>query len=525
EVYALLPRPQERPKREISFVDLATCKAHVSAFCRAVISTVVPDEFWGSTEVKIHNKAVLLRHVDHFVCLRRFESLTLHEVMQDLKITGIPWLRPPGITVTAKTSLPDVSKRREIFAELIYYIFDSLLIPLIRSNFHVTESNIHRNRLFYFRHDVWRTLSEPSLTTLKLSMYEEMQTNQVVKILAARPLGFSQIRLLPKITGSTQPGKLGSSLFSVGDMFPRLREFRKSLQQRGLLGQPLYFAKVDVKSCFDTIPQNSLVALVEELLSVNEYSIIRHAEIKRLHSQQQDQPDKFTTRFVADGQAAGDPEQLIYTDACQVRRNTIFVDLGAPQIQHKRKVLHLLKEHVERNIVKIGKRYYRQKEGIPQGSVLSSLLCSFFYAKLERECLDFVQTEDCLLLRLVDDFLLISVRREHAEDFLQVMHNGVPAYGLAVKAEKSLANFHVEINGRRIESSQGAMQFPYCGNAIHTVSLDISKDRERKQHGSKSSAFSEGTGSEALMRQETSDSLTVDFSKMPGRTFRRKTLS
>ncbi|TKA76901.1 hypothetical protein B0A49_02736 [Cryomyces minteri] len=171
-----------------------------------------------------------------------------------------------------------------------------------------------------------------------------------------------------------------------------------------------------------------------------------------------------------------------------------------------KKVLHLLKEHVERNIVKIGKRYYRQKEGIPQGSVLSSLLCNFFYAKLERECLDFVQTEDCLLLRLVDDFLLISVRREHAEDFLQVMHNGVPAYGLAVKAEKSLANFHVEINGRRIESTQGAMQFPYCGNAIHTVSLDISKDRERKQHG------------------KTSDFLTVDFSKMPGRTFRRKTL-
>ncbi|KAK5006261.1 Telomerase reverse transcriptase, partial [Cryomyces antarcticus] len=324
-------------------------------------------------------------------------------------------------------------------------------------------------------------------------MYEEMKTNQVVKILAARPLGFSQIRLLPKVFGngrivlgrsinsvmtpvfnvlnyekSTQPGKLGSSLFSVGDMFPRLREFRNSLQQRGLLGQPLYFAKVDVKSCFDTIPQNSLVALVEELLSVNEYSVVRHAEIKRLPSHQQDQPDKFTTRFVADGQAAGSPEQPIYTDARQVRRNTIFVDLGVPQIQHKRKVLHLLKEHVERNIVKIGKKYYRQKEGIPQGSVLSSLLCNFFYAKLERECLDFVQTEDCLLLRLVDDFLLISVRREHAEDFLQVMHNGVPAYGLAVKAEKSLANFDVEINGRRIESTKGAMQFPYCGNTIHT---------------------------------------------------------
>lgn len=95
----------------------------------------------------------------------------------------------------------DLRKRWEIFNEFLYYVFDSLLIPLLRANFHVTESNVHRNRIFYFRHDVWRSLAEPALSSLKLSMFEEIKLEKAVKILNARQLGFSQVRLLPKENG------------------------------------------------------------------------------------------------------------------------------------------------------------------------------------------------------------------------------------------------------------------------------------------------------------------------------------
>ena len=101
----------------------------------------------------------------------------------------------------AKMAKTDFAKRQEIFLEFIYYIFDSFIIPLIRSNFHVTESNAHKNRLFYFRHDVWRMLSEPSLTNLKVSIFEEMPMEFASKVLSSRPIGFSKVRLLPKTTG------------------------------------------------------------------------------------------------------------------------------------------------------------------------------------------------------------------------------------------------------------------------------------------------------------------------------------
>lgn len=95
-------------------------------------------------------------------------------------------------------SLSDHRKRQDLFAELIYYIYDSFLIPLLRTNFHITESSTHRNRLFFFRHDIWQRLTEPAITSMKSSMLEDMGKSNAMQILRQRTLGFSQIRLVPK---------------------------------------------------------------------------------------------------------------------------------------------------------------------------------------------------------------------------------------------------------------------------------------------------------------------------------------
>lgn len=65
-----------------------------------------------------------------------------------------------------------------------------------------------------------------------------------------------------------------------------------------------------------------------------------------------------------------------------------------PQVRRKdiprQECLDLLKTHIKENIWQIGGKCYRQKEGIPQGSKISSLLCSIFYAALEMEHLSFL---------------------------------------------------------------------------------------------------------------------------------------
>ena len=72
---------------EIPLVEHATPPSDVSALCRATISRIIPKDFWGHHEDRQHNKAIILNKVDEFICLKRFESLTLHAVIQDLKVT------------------------------------------------------------------------------------------------------------------------------------------------------------------------------------------------------------------------------------------------------------------------------------------------------------------------------------------------------------------------------------------------------------------------------------------------------
>ncbi len=67
-------------------MDHATPAAMVSAFCRAVLSHIIPPGFWGNGSDQAHNERVFQRNVDRFVELRRFETMSLHEVSQGLKV-------------------------------------------------------------------------------------------------------------------------------------------------------------------------------------------------------------------------------------------------------------------------------------------------------------------------------------------------------------------------------------------------------------------------------------------------------
>jgi hypothetical protein len=57
---------------------------------------------------------------------------------------------------------------------------------------------------------------------------------------------------------------------------------------------------------------------------------------------------------------------------------------------------------------KIGQTYYRQVVGIPQGSVLSSILCSFFYGDLEKNFSKF--TNDGQSVRHKPDIVDMNAR-------------------------------------------------------------------------------------------------------------------
>lgn len=69
-----------------SLIDHATLSGRVAAFCIAVLFKLIPKEFWGSGPDQEHNMMIVKENISKFVHQRRFESLTVHEVSQGLKV-------------------------------------------------------------------------------------------------------------------------------------------------------------------------------------------------------------------------------------------------------------------------------------------------------------------------------------------------------------------------------------------------------------------------------------------------------
>jgi hypothetical protein len=184
---------------------------------------------------------------------------------------------------------------------------------------------------------------------------------------------------------------------------------------------------------------------------------------------------------------------------------SVFVDGVTVSVEHKDRLIELLKEHVFDNVVVardgVGReKFLVQKEGIAQGSVLSTLLCNVYFGDVEDKLLKGVfKGEDGelnLLVRVVDDFLLVSTKKQVAVDFLKRMTAGIEELGVIVNKSKTTVSFKTEEAGRCVEGED----FPFCGLLFNTETCEARYEYERFN------------GSKAV------DDLTVEVAVQPGIT-------
>lgn len=81
-----MARESRVKKPKLTLTDYATPTSSVSAFCRAVLLSLIPPKFFGEGPEGFLNRKIVMKHVDSFIKMRRFESLSLHEVCKGLKV-------------------------------------------------------------------------------------------------------------------------------------------------------------------------------------------------------------------------------------------------------------------------------------------------------------------------------------------------------------------------------------------------------------------------------------------------------
>lgn len=121
----------------------------------------------------LKKKSIHLLDLDSFIRLRRYETFSLHELMQGIKINHCKWVN------LTKTSSSHPSTRESLFnkylvQDWIYWLFTSFIIPLLKINFYCTETNSHKNRIFYFRNSLWLKFRKKAMNELQLNIFQKI---------------------------------------------------------------------------------------------------------------------------------------------------------------------------------------------------------------------------------------------------------------------------------------------------------------------------------------------------------------
>ncbi|WBW70543.1 telomerase reverse transcriptase 1 protein Trt1 [Schizosaccharomyces osmophilus] len=425
----------------------------VHAFLRSVILKVFPKCVWGTT----HIFNIVMRKLLIFLQLTRFETITLHYIMHNIPIRSIPWIRL-GENDSKKLCLSDFEKRKQIFSEFMYWFFNTFVISLLQSFFYCTESVESKNATCYFRKDVWASLSNPYLRMVKDSSYMPIETHEILKDSVLPP---ATIRLIPKkdsfrlITNLRRkhlmkntfdnhgPGHLVSTnqllqplasvlrlsmsdyesradeSFSYRNVFSKILFYKEDLQKHCLYNRKKYFVRVDIKGCYDNIKQDLMSRITKLHLKDPEYVIRKYCMIQKSQGQ-------LIKQHVNEAHSYFDlkPFERLASSLATRMKDTIFVDNVEYWTKTFDELFSILEKHLKQSVVKIGRKYYRQTQGIPQGSVISSYLCHFYMQELIEDYLLFTKEKGSILIRVVDDFLFITVHKKAANRFLKLSSKG-----------------------------------------------------------------------------------------------------
>ena len=200
---------------------------------------------------------------------------------------------------------------------------------------------------------------------------------------------------------------------SASDGHPRPRSMATPSD---LVGRPLYYVTADITACYDSISHDVLMRIVHESLSSSRYAIHPYVVAAPARAADGSASLRCTAmRLVASTEAflsLRDISERVTAETANIRSNTpkssantsqtpapntanrrvVFVHAMRPcTVRTRDALVATIKQHVYANSVVFaaplvqhrGSRAFRQVRGISQGSVLSPMLCSLYYARMD----------------------------------------------------------------------------------------------------------------------------------------------
>jgi len=308
---------------------------NVCKFVSRFLKEVVPLDLVGGDNFKIIQKKL-----ENFVELNRFETFNKTSLfdLKEFSFKKMKWLEFQ--TMKKDTyEIFGIKLKNFIMKNIIFWVFDFLIVQLLRSHFYVTEKQGHNYKTFYYHKTVWDLIMK--INEIKLSsQFEVIQGKENVEIamkkLKKDDLIFGKVRLMPKPSScrpivSYKKRTLGTRsilkilLFEIQKVFKyisckmqakkdscvvfdhkmivkKLRDFKEILMKQTknsniseaekaemiesnkMIEELKYFA-MDIEACYDNIDIQKLISILDndEIISDNYVSNVLFVLLPKPH--------------------------------------------------------------------------------------------------------------------------------------------------------------------------------------------------------------------------------------------------
>ncbi|AMD21502.1 HER224Cp [Eremothecium sinecaudum] len=461
-------------------LDAQTNVKSVTRLIIILIDKLIPLQLFGNQK----NKAVILKRVSELLLLNVNSKIPFEYLTKGIKLKDVGWL-------DCKSGNPryELQRRRYLMEQFLDWLYRKFLPRIVSSIFYATEISSQVS-VVYYRQDDWRDLSLPFLASYFGNYLEVNRHCTIHDSFKRSEYNHKNLRLIPKkakdefrviavpYKGVYEDDKyeydeyIKTTIKPIHHILGYLRETREThfekLSSPMQIGKaiknfkttliekygkipPLYYVKFDIATCYDSIPKHKVFKIVDKLVGDCKDFYIR----------------KIT---VYDTKTHVIKHHNVVNGHLKMKQRCIIIDKVQTIRLSKQDIFNTLSMEIEKTAFRYYNKCYLRKNGLFQGSQLSSCIVDIVYDDLLEYYPELRHTRDSLVLRLADDFLVLSIDREYVSKILTLASEGFKAYNATINKHKILTNLTFDSSVENI--------FSYCAINIDITKLEVWKTKD-----------------------------------------------
>lgn len=162
----------------------------VANFLSEFVANVLPSWFMEGKNKKVFNKKMF-----QFVKFNRFEMFTRITVLDKFQIDKISWL---SFSSKNENQRYFSNENKFVLWRVLKWLFEDLIISLLRCFFYVTEKQKEYSRIFYYRKAIWAFVMKLSIDDLQKDNLKAVEKDEMTKACTHNNFAPGKLRLIPK---------------------------------------------------------------------------------------------------------------------------------------------------------------------------------------------------------------------------------------------------------------------------------------------------------------------------------------